>query len=134
MLFLAGAALLAAALFLLVVARRQAGAPDAPLWLQAAVSGAGVALAATMMLACGAGLLVQAAAARGDLAGVAGALAGLALPFVGLWLLARRQAGIPGAEIAAGLPPTGGGRRRRGRTGGRPAAEAAQAAVARQAG
>ena len=134
MYFLAGAALISAALVLVFVARGRINRPGAPRWLQAAVLGNGLALFATTLIASGAAAVLQGTANRADAAGLVMALAALALPFVGFWLALRRAG--KAADAAVSPPSTSGDRPRprRGRTAPRPANAAGAVTLSERTG
>lgn len=124
--YVLGAALMTAALLLVLFLGRAANRPAAPGWLRRLVFGNAAALGATVLLASGLAVLLQAAAAAGTATGLVLLGLGAGVPFALLWLVARL---LPATEAAAaedGLPgrTPPAGRPRRGRTGSRLAAEA----------
>lgn len=134
MIYLVGLGLVSLSLILLHFAKRAESRPSAPGWLRAAVRGNTVALSATILLASGLASLLQTAVTRGDAQGIALAIFCAALPFAALWLLARRTTEAPTEIEAPALPPTTGGRLRRGRTEAHPAAAAGQPGAAVKTG
>ena len=134
MLYLVGFSVVSIALLGVHLAKRSVESGSAPAWLRWLVLGNAVALATTIALASGFGLLLQTALDQGGASGYALAGAGTLLPFLGLWWLIRRQVSPPPALEASDLPPTTGGRPRRARPGPRSAVASEGAAGIRRAG